>query len=255
MVNPRPAKLIKKLVWHLRSPQEFFPQKEECSEEHSLSKSLSTGGTVIGEEGGFITVTKRSSVSINSLVYRLVVGMKRSDADATRYIEELAASACLWLGIDPNQPLKRQRGRPRTRSRDQDGNATNSGEVIELTLQPDETDTGKLIAAFQGLVKNTSLATLTLSKLAEMLVALRDRELAVDAELLEAYLEAANPDWRTKIAAQIGIEDNNDEKTNPWIVLGLTPGASIEEVKKAYRKIYGKSTRTRQDCRSGTRRQ
>ena len=59
---------IEKLVWHLRSPQEFFPKREEeFSEEHSLSKSLSTGGTVIGEEDGFIAVNKRSSVSINSL--------------------------------------------------------------------------------------------------------------------------------------------------------------------------------------------
>ncbi|PSB29583.1 J domain-containing protein [Chlorogloea sp. CCALA 695] len=279
---------VEKLVWHLRAPQEFFPKREEeCSEEHSLSKSLSTGGTVIGEEGGFIAVNKRSSVSINSLVYRLAVGMKGSDAEATRYIGELAAdawerdneravklyklvikakegyvldeeipkalkasasvgqtvesavlrSACLWLGIDPNAPLKRQRGRPKTRSRDEEDNATNAGEVIELTLQADETVTGRLIADFQGLVKNTNLATLTLSKLAEMLVALRDRELVIDAQLLEAYLEAVDEDWRAKVAQEIGLEDNNEEKTNPWTVLGLDPGASIEEVKAAYRKI------------------
>jgi len=277
-----------KMVWHLRAPQEFFPKKEgECSEEHILSKSLSTGGTVIGEEKGFIAVNKRSSVSINSLVYRLAVGMRGSEADAVRYIGQLAAdawerdneravklyklvikapkgyvldeeippalkasasiaqtvesavlwSACLWLGIDPNAPLKRQRGRPKTRSRDEDGNATNAGEVIELTLQPDETVTGRLIADFQGLVKNTNLATLTLSKLAEILVALRDRELVLDAELLEAYLEAVDPDWRAKIAEEIGLEDNNEEKTNPWTVFGLTPGASLGEVKAAYRKI------------------
>lgn len=279
---------VEKLVWHLRSPQEFFPKKEEeISGEHSLSKSLSTGGTIIGEEDEFIAVTKRSSVSINSLVYRLAVGMRGSDADAVRYIGELDAdawerdneraiklyklvskakegyvldeeipkalkasasvgqtvesavlrSACLWLGIDPNKPLKRQRGRPRTRSHDKNGNATNAGEVIELTLQADETVTGKLIADFQGLVKNTNLETLTLSKLAEILVALRDRELVVDADLLEAYLEAVNSDWRAKIAEEIGVKDNDEEKTNPWTVLGLTPGASIDEVKKAYRKI------------------
>lgn len=279
---------VEKLVWHLRSPQEFFPKKEEeISEEHSLSKSLSTGGTVIGEENGFIAVTKRSSVSINALVYRLAVGMRGSDADAVRYIGQLAAdawerdneravelyklvikakegyvldeevpkalkasasvgqtvesavlrSACLWLGIDPYKPLKRQRGRPRTRSRDEDGNITSAGEVIELALQPDETVTGRLIANFQGLVKDTNLATLTLSKLAEILVALRDRELGVDADLLEAYLEAVDSDWRAKIAEEIGVKDNDEEKTSPWIVLGLTPGASIAEVKKAYRKI------------------
>lgn len=279
---------VEKLVWHLRSPQEFFPKKEEeCSEEHFLSKSLCTGGTVIGEEGEFIAVNKRSSISINSLVYRLAIGMTGSEADAVRYIGQLAAdawerdneravelyklvsqakngyvldeeipkelkasasvgqtvesavlrSACLCLGIDPDAPLKRQRGRPRTRSRDEDGNATNAGEVIELTLQPDETVTGRLIADFQGLIKNTNLASLTLTKLVEILVALRDRELALDAELLEAYLEAVDPDWRAKIAEEIGLEDNSEEKTNPWTILGLTSGVSVAEVKAAYRKI------------------
>lgn len=279
---------VEKLVWRLRSPQEFFPQKqEENAEEHPLSKSLCTGGTVIAEDKEFIAVRKRSTVSINSLVYRLAVGMTGSEVEASRYIGQLAASAweqdneravklyklictakvgyvlddqvpkelkasasvgqtvesavlrsaCLWLGIDPNQPLKRQRGRPRTRSRDEDGNATNAGEVIELTLQPDETVTGKLIADFLGLSKGTNLATLTLTKLAEILVALRDRELALDAELLEAYLEAVDPDWRAKIAEEIGLKDNNEEKTNPWTVLGLTPGVSLGELKAAYRKI------------------
>lgn len=279
---------LEKLVWRLRSPQEFFPRKqEENAEEHPLSKNLCTGGTVVAEDKEFIAVKKRSTVSINSLVYRLAVGMTGSEVEASRYIGQLAASyweqdndravklyrlirkakigyvlddqvppqlkasasigqavesavlrsACQWLGIDPDKPLKRQRGRPRTRSRDEDGNATNAGEVIELTLQPDETVTGRLIADFQGLSKGTNLATLTLTKLAEILVALRDRELALDAELMEAYLEAVDPDWRAKIAAQIGLEENNEEKTNPWTVLGLTPGASLGEVKAAYRKI------------------
>lgn len=278
---------VEKLVWKLRSPQEFFPQKqEEDAEEHPLSKSLCTGGTVISEDKEFIAVRKRSTVSINSLVYRLAVGMTGSEVEATRYIGQIAAdawegdndravklynlickaksgyvldekvpaqlkasasvgqtvesavlrSACLWLGIDPNAPLKRQRGRPRTRSQDEDGNATRAGEVIQLTLQPDETVTGKLIVDFLGLPKNTNLATLTLSKLAEMLVTLCDRELTTDAELLEAYLEAVDNDWRTKIAAELGVDDSR-EKTNPWVVLGLTPGASLDELKAAYRKI------------------
>lgn len=279
---------LEKLVWRLRSPQEFFPRKpEEYAEEHPLSKSLCTGGTVISEDKEFIAVKKRSTVSINSLVYRLAVGMTGSEVEATRYIGQLAAdaweqdndravklyklickskkgyvldekvppqlkanasigqavesavlrTACLWLGIDPDKPLKRQRGRPRTRTRDEEGNATSAGEVIELTLQPDETVTGKLIADFLGLSKDTNLATLTLSKLAEILVALHDRELADDAGLMEAYLEAVDNDWRTKVAAEIGLEDDNHEKTNPWIILGVNPGASLEEVKAAYRKI------------------
>lgn len=278
---------LEKLVWRKRSPQEFFPQKTgEEAEEHPLHKSLSTGGTVVTEQGDFIAVQKRSSVSINALVYRLAVGMTGSEAAATSYIGDLAAaawqqdteravklynlisqakagyvldeqvpkelkastsvgqtvesavlrSACTWLGIDPDTPLHRQRGRPRSRPRDKDGNATSAGQVIELTLQPDGSVTGRLLVSFQGLSENTNLATFTLTKLAEILVALRDAELVDDADLLEAYLEAVDADWRAKIASEIGVEDNSNN-TNPWTVLGLSPGASLEEVKKAYRKI------------------
>lgn len=278
---------LEKLVWRLRSPQEFFAQKvEEEAEEHPLHKSFSTGGTVITEQEDFIAVQKRSSVSINALVYRLAVGMTGSQAAATSYIGDLAAaaweqdteravklynlisqakagyildeqvpkelkasasvgqtvesavlrSACIWLGIDPDTPLHRQRGRPLSRKRDEDGNAKSAGQVIELTLQLDGSVTGRLLVSFQGLSENTNLATLTLAKLAEILVALRDAELGDDADLLEAYLEAVDPDWRTKIASEIGVQDNSNN-TNPWTVLGLSPGVSLEEVKKAYRKI------------------
>lgn len=164
--------LLLKLVWRLRSPHEFLPQKtREEAEEHPLHKSLSTGGTVVTEQGDFIAVQKRSSISINSLVYRLAVGMTGSVGAATSYIGDLAVaawerdlaravklynlifqaqsgyvidevvpkelkasasvgqtvesevlrSACIWLGIDPNAPLRRQRGRPRSRKSDEDG--------------------------------------------------------------------------------------------------------------------------------------
>ncbi len=278
---------LEKLVWRLRSPDEFFPQRqEEEAEEHPLHKSYCTGGTVLGEEGTFIAIKKRSTVSINALVYRLAVGMTGSQTAASQYIGELAAtawerdleravklynlicqaeagyildelvpkqlkasasvgqtvetavlrSACTWLGINPDTPLKRQRGRPRKRTRNEHGDATSAGEVIELTLQPDGSVTGRLIASFQGLSQNTNLASLTLTKLAEILVALRDAQLVDDADLLEAYLEAVDADWRAKIAEEIGVEDNSTP-TSPWAVLGLTPGASLEEVKQAYRKI------------------
>ena len=81
--------------------------------------------------------------------------------------------------------------------------------VIELTLQSDGSVTGRLLTDFQALGANTPLATLTLTKLAEILVGLREAELIKDADLLEAYLEAVDPDWRTKIADEIGFEDTN----------------------------------------------
>lgn len=85
--------VLLKLVWRLRSPQEIFPQKiGEEAEEHPLHKSLSTDG-IETKQGGFIAVTKRSSVSINALLFRLVVGMTRSIGAATFYIGNLAVDA------------------------------------------------------------------------------------------------------------------------------------------------------------------
>ncbi len=278
---------VEKLVWRVRCPHEFFPQREEeRAEDHPLHKSFCTGGVVLQEEGDFIAIQKRSSVSINALVYRLAVGMTGSQAEATSYIGELAASAwerdleravklyqlvsqaqegyvldekvpkelkasasvgqivetavlrsaCIWLGVDPDTPLKRQRGRPRSRSRDEEGNATSAGKVIELTLQEDGSVTGRLLISFQELAENTNLASLTLTKLAEILVALREAQLSYNADLVEAYLDAADPDWRDKIASELGAFDT-DNRENPWTILGLSPGASLEDVKKAYRKI------------------
>lgn len=278
---------LEKLIWCQRSPFEFFPQRPvEVGEEHPLHKSYCTGGTVVRTQGDFIAVTKRSSVSINSLVYRLAVGMTGSELAASQTIAQQAAaawqddleraqklydliaaapagyildeevppqlkagasigqivetsvltSACRWLGIDPNAPLRRQRGRPRTRQRDEAERPVSSGKVIELTLQDDGSVTGRLIAQFQGLPTNTVLAALSSSKLAEILVALRQAELIEDADLLEAYLDAADAEWRAKIAAEIGSEENN-RNTNPWMILGLSPGASLAEVKRAYKQV------------------
>lgn len=70
-----------------------------------------------------------------------------------------------------------------------------------------------------------------------MLVALREGELIEDADLLEAYLDAVDPDWRAKIAEEIGLEEDSTTGIDPWTVLGLSPGASLEEVKRAYKKI------------------
>lgn len=109
--------LVKKRVWQLRPPSEFFALEEEDTAvkqpdsikdattspdglyhifqnpSNPLRKSFCTGGTVQGEEGDFLAVTKRSSVSINALVYRLAIGMTGSSLAASQYIGTIAADA------------------------------------------------------------------------------------------------------------------------------------------------------------------
>ena len=51
---------------------------------------------------------------------------------------------------------------------------------------------GRLICDFDGLRANTPLEALTLIRLAELLVHLREKELEEDAELLSAYLDAVD---------------------------------------------------------------
>ena len=251
-----------------------------------LRKSFCTGGTVQGKEGDFLAVTKRSSVSINALIYRLAIGMTGSSLAASQYIGAIAADAwerdltravelytliaqtpggflpdhlvptalkagasvgqtvenavlrdaCNWLGIDPDAPINRRQGRPRSRLHNEAGEPTSAGQYIELTLQLDGTVTGRLIASFHGFSSGTNLATLTLTKLASMLVALREGELVSDADLLEAYLDAVDPDWRAKIAEEIGVETSSTAM-DPWTILGVEPGASLSDVKRAYKRI------------------
>ncbi|HCF29635.1 MAG TPA: hypothetical protein DEV81_21075 [Cyanobacteria bacterium UBA11049] len=156
-------------------------------------------------------------------------------------VEAFRHSVCQQILLDfiLRQPLFRQQHRrAQLCNRDEEDNATSAGEVIELTLQEDNSVTGRLLISFQGLAENTDLASLTLTKIAEILVTLRENELTDDADLVEAYLNAADPDWQNKIASEIGVEDNVTPQL--WEILGLSPGASIEEVKKAYRQIMPK---------------
>lgn len=160
----------------------------------------------------------------------------KASASIAQIVEAaILREACQWLGVDPDAPIRRQRGRPRTR-KGEDDFTTAAGKVIELSLQVDGTVTGRLIQSIAGFPQDTSLASLTLTKLAELLGLLRDASLVEDAELLEAYLDAVDADWRSKVAGEISTDPEGNDQ-NPWTILGLTPDATLEEVKEAYRNI------------------
>lgn len=63
------------------------------------------------------------------------------------------------------------------------------------------------------------------------------------AQLLEAYLDWREPDWRSRFAG--AQEDNSDtgqgsatmSRDEAFDVLGLTPGASVEDIRKAHRNL------------------
>lgn len=154
----------------------------------------------------------------------------RAQATISQEVEAaLLRAACRWLGVDPDTPLTRPRGRPGTRR-----GTTATGEVIELTLHADGSVTGRLRQTYAGLPEGTPLATLTLAKLAALLVAVRDAALHTDVDLLEAYLEAVDPAWRDRLADDLAVPPSPSGE-DPWTLLGLAPGASLDAIKKAYR--------------------
>jgi hypothetical protein len=155
----------------------------------------------------------------------------RAQATVSQEVEAaLLREACRWLGVDPDAPLSRPRGRPGSRHGE-----TAAGEVIELLLHTDGSVTGRLRQAYAGLPEGTQLATLTLAKLATLLVALRDADLHADVDYLEAYLEAVDPAWRDRLADELAVPPARNGE-DPWTILGLAPGASPDAIKKAYRQ-------------------
>ena len=71
----------------------MFSKLKYREEQGTIWKKYTAGGTKIDEEYNFIRVEKKSSVSINSVVFKLATGMTGSYAIASRQIGELAADA------------------------------------------------------------------------------------------------------------------------------------------------------------------
>lgn len=108
-----------------------------------------------------------------------------------------------------------------------------AGEIIILTLRG-ESLRGSLLKDFHGLKNGTDLNALSMLSLVELLGALKEESLEVDAELLEAYLNSSWPSWQERVGATAGeAAPQNDD---PWEVLGVARGASKDEIKKAYHR-------------------
>ena len=149
-----------------------------------------------------------------------------SDAIETAILRE----ACLLLGVDPDLPIKRASGRPRKAS---GAGGTEAGDFISVTVA-DGVLSAKTLVAINGIAAHTDLASLTLLKLVALLDALLQGGAQLDADLLEAYLDAAAPEWRdaSAEAPAPGASDADD----PYAVLGVARGTSLEEITKIYRR-------------------
>ena len=159
------------------------------------------------------------------------VAWLRPMSSVSQEVERLIMrQACSWLGVDPDSDFRRARGRPQR--------AGEEGEFIFVTVNERNEVSGKLRKNFMGVLAGTELAELGLIRLIELLGALRTQGFNVDAEYLEAYLDAAAPDWRTQGAAYAAdAEGGEGAALDPYEVLGVARDASMEEIIKSYRRI------------------
>lgn len=136
---------------------------------------------------------------------------------------------CKWLGIDPSLEVTRERGRPKAAAADQ-------GKVVRIELQPDGSAKGRFIADFEGISAGAQFQDLSLQVLVSTLGALRQQNLEADAGLLEAWLDAAEPDWRKRVVSEDVGDAGALRGPDPYEVLGVDRSAPMPVVAAAYRR-------------------
>ncbi len=261
-------------------PREPSVAADDREPEHPFKRELVTGGTPTGGNGptGWQAVKKSSTVWVSDGAFRLAAAMHGSADAGAKRIGALAAEAwerdlqrCIelnsvvaeaadglleteevqmlrpassvsqeveklvldealvWLGVDPTEQLKRTSGRRKK--------AGDDGDIIVVDVDADGRVHGHLRRGFGGWPAETTFTDITVPRLVELLGLLRTEKHGMDADLLEAYLDAAHPAWR-----DVAAEEPADATTasDPWEVLGLTRGASRDEVTAAYRTIMKK---------------
>jgi hypothetical protein len=159
-----------------------------------------------------------------------VVERLRPTSSISQAVErEIMASACIWLGVDPNLDVRRPRGRPRAEAGDE-------GEIVRVRIDAAANVTGTFKRAYHDVAEGAAFASLDVLQLAEVLGRLIQDGLGADADLVLAYLDAAAPDWRERAAAaapDAGVGTGSGE--SPCDVLGVLPDTPMAEVAVAFR--------------------
>jgi hypothetical protein len=142
---------------------------------------------------------------------------------------DILREACLLLGVDPDLNIKRPPGRPRKSG----AGETEAGDFISVNVL-DGIVTAKTIKAINGIAAQTDLSMLTVLKLVSLLDTLLQGGMQADAELLEAYLDAAAPEWRE--TANDASGNTGAAGDDPYAILGVSRGIPFEDISRAYRK-------------------
>jgi hypothetical protein len=126
--------------------------------------------------------------------------------------------------------------------------AGDEGRVVRVAVAPDGTVTGATKADYRGTAAGTSLSAIGIVGLAEMLGGLRLDGYELDAELLEAFLDAADANWREQVAAAMNGEAQPgggrdarpapaEAAEDPYDVLGVTRDTPTPEIAEAFRAV------------------
>lgn len=160
-----------------------------------------------------------------------VMALRPASSVSQEVEKQVLDEALVWLGVDPREELRRTPGRRRK--------AGDDGDVLAVDVDGEGRVHGQLRRTYGGWPATTALTDIALPRLVELLGLLRTERLGTDADMLEAYLDAAHPAWR-EAAADEPAPAAGGAVSDPWEVLGIPRDSSRDAMVAAYRRLMMK---------------